>query len=243
MAGLSLNSLEPRSARRIRLLFDKTLAVGAFTSTSFYAVTCTDGAGASPSVVAALAVPNSPYAVELALSTDLVPGGAYVVSAVAVPAADATTTPPGTELPMRQPERPPGPSQSVSPADVMAFVYGSDIVWQEDFLETADGDLATVSGVENVRGALVRAVTSDGLAHDPTYGAHPREYVDGPAGMLGTLPGKVQRALLRDDRVKRVRSVTIEDFDPNDRAKAVLNSDVELVGGLSVSSNTPLKVS
>lgn len=243
MAGLSLLQLEPRSVRRIRLLFSKSLAVGAFTSTSFYTVTCTDGSGASPTVVAALAVPDSPNAAELALSNDLAPGGAYVVSAIAVPALDASTTPPATELPLRQPERPAGPSQAISAEDVLAFAYGSDIVFQGDFLETADGDLAKQSGAENVRSALAQAMVSNGLPHDRSYGAHPREYVDGPAGALGTLPGKEQRALLKDDRVKRVRSVTIQDFDPLNPSRAIINAEVELIGGISVEAQASIKAS
>lgn len=243
MAGLFLLQLEPRSVRRIRLLFSSPLAVGAFTTPSLYTVTCTDGSGASPTVVAALAVPDSPAAAELALSNDLAPGGAYTVSAVAVPALNATTTAPGTELPLRQPERPAGPSQAISAEDVLAFAYGKDIVFQSDFLETADGDLAKQSGAENVRSALVHAMVSDGLSHDSTYGAHPREYVDGPAAALGTLPGKVQRALLRDDRVKRVRSVKLEDFNSADPGKAIITADVELIGGVTVTSQTAIKAS
>lgn len=243
MAGLSLLQLEPRSARRIRLLFSKSLAVGAYTSTAYYAVTCTDGSGASPSVVAALAVTDSPSAVEIALSNDLAPGGSYTVSAVAVPAQDASTTPPGTELPLRQPERPAGPSQELSADTLLAFLFGSDVVFQEDFLETSAGDLARISGAENVRQALARAMLSDGLPHDSAYGGHPREYVDGPAGALGTLPGKEQRALLRDDRVKRVRSVKIEDSDPSAPERAIISADVELIGGLAVNTQVQIKAS
>lgn len=242
MAGLSLLQLEPRSARRIRLLFSKSLAVGAFTSTAFYTVMCTDGGGASPGISAALAVPNTPSAVELALDIDLAPGAAYVVSAVAVPAGDASTTPPGTQVPLRQPERPTGPSEELSTDALLAFAYGSDIVFQSDFLETADGDLARVSGTENVRSALSRNMMSDGLPHDTSYGGHPREYVDGPAAALGTLPGKEQRSLLRDDRVKRAR-VSIEDFSRTDTARAILNAEVELIGGAQVSTQVAIKAS
>ncbi len=243
MAGLSLLSLEPRSARRIRLLFSKNLAVGAFTSTSFYTVTCIDGAGASPPVVAALAITDTAYAAELALSTDLVPGGSYVVSAVAVPAQDASTTPPGTELPLRQPQRLEGPSQELSADALSAFFFGADIQFQGDFLETANGDLARVIGTENVRGALARTMVSDGLVHDPSYGSHVREYVDGPAGALGTLPGKVQKALLRDDRVKRIRSVKLQDFDSAHPEQAIIDAQVDLIGGLPIDAQAPIKAS
>jgi hypothetical protein len=240
VAGLSFVSIEPRSARRIRLLFDKNLAVGAFTSTAFYTVDCVDGAGVDPAVSAALAVPNVPFAVELALADDLAPGGSYTVSAVAVPAADATTTAPGSTLPLFQAERPPGPVADVSPDALATFIFGADPTFQQDFLETADGDLARVSGQENAKAALVRAMVSDGLCHDPTYGAHPREYVDGPAGTIGTFPGKVQKALLRDDRVKRAR-VVIEDADQSNPDRAIINSQVELIGGVRVDARNTVK--
>lgn len=240
MAGLSFISIEPRSARRVRLLFDKNLAVGAFTSTSFYTVLCTDGAGVDPAVAAALAVPNVPFAVELALADDLAPGGSYTVSAVAVPAVDASTTPSGSTLPMFEAERPPGPSESVSADALATFIFGADPAFQEDFLETADGDMARIVGQENAKAALVRAMVSDGLCHDPTYGAHPREYVDGPAGTIGTFPGKVQRALLRDDRVKRARAV-IEDFDRSNPERVIVNAQVELIGGVRVDARNAVK--
>src|SRR6185369_9525815 len=98
MAGLSLLSLEPRSLRRIRLVFSKTLAAAAFTSTSYYSVTSVDSSGASPGVVAALAVPDSPYVAELAVSLDLAPGGIYTVATNGVPAMDASTTETPTTL-------------------------------------------------------------------------------------------------------------------------------------------------
>ena len=240
MAGLNLNALEPRTVRRVRLLFSKNLAAGAFTSTAYYTVTCTNGAGVSPGISAALMVPGTAYAVELALASDLVPGGTYTVSAVAVPAADASTTDPGSELSLFQPERPPGPTDTVSPDAVAAFLFGVDPTFQGDFLETADGDLARISGMENAKAALVRAMVSDGLCHDPTYGAHPREYIDGPAALLGTFPGKVQRALQRDDRVKRSRTV-IEDQDPARPQQAIINAQVELIGGIPIQAQAPIK--
>src|SRR5262245_28735780 len=91
--SVAFNAVVIRHERRIRLVFTNTLDMSAFTSVSYYSVTSIDGSAASPSVVRAFAVGNSPNVVELQLSLDLVQGAAYRVSAVSVLAIDATTTP------------------------------------------------------------------------------------------------------------------------------------------------------
>ena len=87
--SIALTAVDPRSQRRVRLVFSHALSVGAFSSLAFYSVT-SDGAGVSPAVNGAFLVPSSPNVVELSVTEDLLDGAQYTVSAVGVPATDST---------------------------------------------------------------------------------------------------------------------------------------------------------
>jgi hypothetical protein len=187
-----------RHERRVRLRFDVELRATAF-ATSFYVVTNRDGRAVSPAVVGVLVVGADLHEAELALGSDLAPGALYEVSVDAAPAAD------GSPIAASGPFRP-GESTVVDPAvgvdDLDALLYGVDLVHDgADYVETADGDLASVSGLPNVEAAVRRRLFSDGLPWDPSYGAKARRFVDGPVGALPPLRGSLVKEALKDDRV------------------------------------------
>ena len=194
-----------RHERRLRLRFDTELAAAAFQRMSFYRVTNTDGRGASPDVVGALVVGADLHQVELALGGDLVDGALYEVAVVAVPASDASTTTGSVALRPGEPTRPAGGALE---DDAERLLYGVDLVHDgSDYVEADDGDLATVSGEQNLEGAIVRRLSSDGLPWDRRYGAGPRRYVDGSPGALPTLRGMLVKEALIDDRVAAADAV------------------------------------
>jgi hypothetical protein len=203
--SISLVTAIVRHERRLRLVFTNSLAAAAFTTLSYYTVTSVDGAAASPAVVAVYSVTNSPNVVELHLGADLVQGALYVASAVGVPATDISTTPNPSEAHFRpgveRTEADLGTPAQVS--DLERQLYGEDLVHDgRDFVETADGDLASSSGAPVVKADLRRALEASGLPWDPGYGLHGREYVDGPAVHLGRVPARAVEVMLRDDRVE-----------------------------------------
>ncbi|HEU4729978.1 MAG TPA: hypothetical protein VFT22_18905 [Kofleriaceae bacterium] len=233
--AIQLLTLTYRTPRRIRLQFSTTLAAGAFAA-GLYTVTNTDSKGASPGVVAALVVPNSPETVELALSLDLVSDAAYSVTGTNVPAVDLSTVT-GTQA-LQTPGVPLSPSAVVNPGDSQALLYGTDIVWDgTDFVEDATGDLARVSGLANARQALLRLPVADALLWDPDYAPRTREFVDATPGSLPELRSLLERAYLRDDRVKLVRVTPTTSI-----GQAVLQVNATLIGDVlaSVQADVPL---
>lgn len=208
---LTLVTVEPRASRRLRLVFDRQLAVSAFTSTSFYSIESVDSAGPKPAIKAALQVGGSVGCVELVLSQDLVEGGAYTITCTAVPAQDASTftgTHPfefGARIQVRS---------NVDPvqADADSYLFGIDLVWTgEDFLETPQGDLATVGGLENVQAANNRRGKSSGLPWNADYGAKLDELVGAPPTSQLTGRGRIVEQMLRDDRNEACEVAVIYD--------------------------------
>lgn len=204
---ITLNAIEIKHERRLRLLFSRPVAAGAFgVLPSLYVVTCTDASGANPVVNAAMIVSSNPAVVELALSVDLVQSGAYSVSAVGVPGDDASVTPEGTVLPFRFGLNAPHVNAEPVRSDNEGLLYGIDLLWNGvDYQETANGDLEQVSGTANVTKALYRIIESNGLPWDPSFGAHAREFVDSPSPAGGTLKGVVSAQILKDPRVKSIK--------------------------------------
>ena len=206
---IALVSVAILHERRLRLVFTTALAAGAFgaPTPSYYTLQSLDAIAPSPTINAALIVANSPNVVELALGSDLVVGGLYEMDAVGVPAQDSTVTAAGTLQQFRfgQGTKP----TNVEPLanDRRRLLYGADILWNEsDYEETPDGDLARVEGTANVTKALWRGIESQGLPWDSTYGGRAREYVDSPSPVAGTLLGSVSAQILRDPRVKALKS-------------------------------------
>lgn len=213
---VSLNSVEVKHERRIRLLFSDSLQSGAFgVSPTLYVVTCTDALGISPGVSAAMIVSGSPDCVELALSEDLVKGSLYTVSAVGVPSTDLTYTPDPSILSFRYGLN--ADARDVEPIQRNRedLIYGIDLLWNgADYQETASGDLDRIGGTANVTKALYRGLEAQGLTWDQEYGARIRDFVDSPSTVSGTLRGNIQSQILSDPRVKSAKvTVSTDDED------------------------------
>lgn len=205
--AISLSAVLARHEQRIRVMFSAPVDTGAFgMAPSLYTIENQDGLGVSPTVSAAMVVTGSPATVELALSTPLVGGALYKVSAIGVPGLDASVTPAGSFEMMRYGAAVAVIDKEPATRDRELLLYGRDLIWSgQDFREAANGDLDQVSGTPNVTKALFRGLTSNGLPHDSTWGAKARDYVDSPTGAAGTLKGAVLAQGLRDPRVESVK--------------------------------------
>lgn len=215
--SISLVSADIRHERRIRLAFSNSLDVSAFgvPAPTAYVVTSTDGRGVSPTVSAALAVPNSPNVVELALASDLVKGAFYQISAIGIKAVDTTVTDATAVLSVLYGTPAVIPNTEPIRSNRLNLVYFVDLIWNgSDYEEAANGDLNRIGGPPNVTKALYRTVEANGLPWDGGYGGKAREFIDTPALMAGTLKGSVSSAILRDPRVKAVKAdVEVSDIN------------------------------
>ncbi len=227
-----LQSVQIRHEQRIRLIFTNSLAAGAFgaPAPSYYTVTCDTGGGVDPDVQAAFVVPNSPGVVELGLQNPLVKGALYTVKAEGVPALDTSTTAGGTQLQFRWSLTAPKTNVETTVDGRKRLLYGVDLIWnEEDFQESANGDLDQTDGPANVSKALNRAVEANGVPWDASYGAGAREFVDSPSILGGTLKGSISAQILKDPRVKEVKmSHLIED------EKTFIFADPILISGEAV---------
>jgi hypothetical protein len=236
--AIAFISITYRTPRRLRIQFSTTLAAGAFLAT-IWSVTSNDSVGAPPGVSAALVVPNSPDTVELAFTIDLASDASYNVTGTSVPAVD-TSTVTGT-LTLKTPGVPIAASAVVNTLDTQQLLYGSDLVWDgNDFVEDATGDLSRVSGLANVRGALLRLPAADPLLWDPDYAPRTREFVDATAGSLIELRSVLERAYRRDDRVKDVRVTPTNQSTPG---QAVLQVAATLIGDVLSTLQTDVPLS
>jgi hypothetical protein len=200
--AINLTAIVVRHERRVRLVFDASLAMSAFTSTSYYSALNLDGGAASPTIAKALVVTSSPNVVELQLGLDLVQGGKYSFTASGVPAVDLSTSPTQTVTATVGTEPTPaalGTHGGIS--NLERELYGVDLLVMDDFIEGPDGDLATVAGLRCATLDLQEAMLADGLPWDPAYGLHARQEVDGAPGALVTLRGRAIEIMRRDDRI------------------------------------------
>lgn len=224
---MQLVSIIIRSSTRLRLQFSANVDAAAFTGTGTITVVSQDGAGLSPSINQRIVVAGTPQAMELALSTDLADGGLYLLTYSGIPSTD-TSTASGSE------EFRPGVkfatvNSELETPDIEKALFGVDLVWTgADYLETPDGDLASISGKANVHNALVRRLTSEGLTWDATYGVKPRQTVDGPTASTPFLRGQILRQMLADDRVAKA-SVRLE-LPKNEVEEVDYFVDISLVG-------------
>ena len=224
--ALALLSVTIRSARRIRLVFTQALAGGAFL-TGFYVVTTTDGIGVSPLTVAALGISADPNQVELVLDADLASGGGYLATCTAVPAISGGPFTGAEPFSLALNTT----STNVEPEtqDADYVLYGTDLVYDgQDFVELQTGDLATISGLANVKGALTRRCKGKPLPWDDTYGARASDYVDAPPGEMATLAGRLVAQVKADDRVKSATASFA--VNPNDPTNAVVSVRPVLIG-------------
>lgn len=97
---------------------------------------------------------------------------------------------------------------------------GKDLAFKTDLVRGPTGDLDTLSGVENVRQALLhRLITVPGsLIHRPTYGVGLKEFQNAPntLAVLRALAIRIQEQFTQDPRVEKVEGVRIEkdDYQP-----------------------------
>lgn len=226
----SLTTVEFRGTRRVRLFFSGALAAGAFTSASLYSVTNVDGAGPTPSIEDVFAVTGSPGAVELAVSLDLAPGSLYEIACEDVPCADSTLYTGEVQSTTGQPTK---AQTNVEPEvdDVDLLFYGRDIVHDgDDFVEDATGDLDTISGRENWRGAMSRRMAGSPLPWDPTYSPDVEQYVDAPDAFQLPLAGRLLSQARLDDRTKSASVEVVQ--DPDDPAGFAFEMTLVGVDGL-----------
>jgi hypothetical protein len=225
---IALLSAVARHERRVRLVFDGPLAPAAFTSTGLYAVV--QAGGMAVPVAGLVGIIGMPNQVDLALGADLSANVSYGVTASGVPAADGSTTPPGTAATVTL-AAPPlvSADAEVTPDDVVEALYGVDLVWgSNDYVEDAAGDLATVTGPENVKAALMRRFASDGLPWDDTYGAKPRRYIDGSPLVVPSQRGVLVRQARLDDRVRAARAMFSSDASEFDVSVQLIGDDIAL---------------
>lgn len=234
--AIEMTGIDARHERRIRIVFSNTLAAGAFTTPSLYVVESLDGKGLEPGVLQALVVPGSSTNVEIALDTDLVPGALYRITASGVPATDLSTSTSASRQEFRFGSMPAPRGDEPKTSDADLVLYGRDAVWAGDYVETPEGDLATVSGVANVQGAQQRRMLGQPLPWAPGYSARAYEAVDLPSTAVNSLYGRLQAQAIVDDRVSAARVVLVEDGEST-------RFDVTsiLIGG-QIPSATPVEI-
>ena len=217
-----------RHERRVRLLFDRSLAPAALTLSSFYSIVGSDGQAIPVSGL--VIIVGEPSALDLALGADLLEGVVYTVAAAGVPAQDGSATTQGSTAQVRLGITLAATNTEVGPDDITELLYGVDLVWTgTDYGETPAGDLATTTGPDNVEAAIERRLTSEGLPWDDTYGAKPRAYVDGTPGALPSLQGTLIRQTQADNRVKSATCSFVAATDSS-TASATFNVDADLIG-------------
>lgn len=229
--SIHLQNVVYKHERRVRLVFDNTLAAGAFSTLSFYTFVNTNSVGVSPNPVALFAIAGNSSAVEIQLDSDLSQGGIYSVSAIGVPAIDSTVTDSTNVLPLYFSTTPILPNVESQNIDSGNVLYGVDLVWTgADFAEDGLGDLAEQSGITVYQLDMYRTLTSDGLPWDPTYGAHLTQYVDAPAPGSLTMKGSILKAVLADDRTKTAdATISMVPQLSSDGSTTVVTVEVDLV--------------
>jgi hypothetical protein len=239
---IALISGTTRTERRIRLSFSEALAASAFTSPSYYTMTCMVAGGSNPLVLAAFVVSGSPGVVELAIGSDLTPGSEYRVTAFGVPSLYGGSTPADSVASIVLPPVRIPPVQDVAADDFLQDYYGIDLVWDgKDIVESASGDLAGVGGTENVVEAIGRRLASEGLPWSPDYGAKPRAYVDGSRAPLDQLQGSIVNQCMADTRVNSV-VVALSPESLNEPEQATFTVDLELLGGSMETVELPIRI-
>lgn len=112
-------------------------------------------------------------------------------------------------------------------------ILGTDILHSSDLAAQANGDLATQSGLDNVKNALFhRLMTSPGsLAHRPNYGVGMKDFQNAPGSLTvyRKLAQRIQEQFTLDPRVDEVTGVRITADDQNP-SLIVLAVTVKIVG-------------
>lgn len=117
-------------------------------------------------------------------------------------------------------------------ADIEEFLR-TDLVHKSDLGKTATGDLDTISGLANVKMAIIhRILTEPGsLIHRPNYGVGIKQFQNAPNSLAlqRQLALRIEEQLLQDPRVESVEGVRITTDDENP-SLVVLIVRVNIVG-------------
>jgi len=95
------------------------------------------------------------------------------------------------------------------------------------------GDLASISGLENIRQALLRRLVTEpgSIVHRPDYGVGIKRFQNAPATMAtkSALALKIDEQFARDFRVEKVLGVSFQsdDYQPH---RVTISVRVKLVG-------------
>lgn len=237
--ALSVQSFILRSPTRLRILFSATLTSGG-TDVGRYSVASVDGTGVTPTVLEALPVPGAGDGIELALSERLTDGALYALTIQSGVAAGPDVLP-TTTLEVLTSTPSPAPSDTITPRDILAELFGEDLRWTgDDWAETPEGDLDLNKGPDNAQAAILRRAESDGLLWDPNYGGKPRSFVDGPEGDLPRLVAGLEQQATLDDRVVSVEGTLLGPSNA-DPAVQLIELHFDLVGGLTGSVQTSVR--
>jgi hypothetical protein len=166
-------------------------------------------------VTEAIIVAGSPTNVDLTLDRDLLLGGTYAFSAIGVPCTDSSVTDAtSTASVYYNVANSPVINAEAITGDTDVLLYGTDLIWTgTDYLETQQGDLARVSGVQNFYQAMQRRAFASGLPWQANYGPYARDFVNANPQTVATLRGAIIRDLSRDDRVKSVNASLVQAGD------------------------------
>ncbi len=215
---IQLIQAQIRSSTRIRLAFTGVLAAGAYVTSPYVVTSVTTGT--SYDLSAAIQVSSNNSSVELALASPLPTGQSFQVACTAVPGADASTFT-GTQSAFFGPNVVSFPNVEPFVDNADLALFKRDLVWAGDYIESADGDLVTTSGLPNVAGALQRRVDEYALPWNNQYGAKLLDFVDGAPQGAGSAKANISAQVLADDRVKSA-TVTLAVQDNGDAAFTIV---------------------
>jgi phage baseplate assembly protein W len=104
----------------------------------------------------------------------------------------------------------------------------NDLLLDDDFTVSAQGDFALVEGVANVRQALLhRLLTTPGtVVHRPEYGVGIQDYLNSPLSFdtKRKMAVAIQGQFLNDSRVAEVKTIQIQDSPENPSSVTLLAS-------------------
>jgi len=223
-------SVEFRGTRRVRTIFSGPLAAGAFTTLSMYSITAVDGGTNPINVLAIFAIASSANAVEFQIDSDITSGAQYSIGYVAVPGTDASTYT-GTYVVRNALALTAQPNVEPEVQDSDPLIFFRDLAWNGSFQEDATGDLLTVTGRANWKGALTRRFGSDGINWDASYGAKTTEQVEAPSALAPSFGSTLLAQARLDPRTSQA-SLTLQNA-PNDPDGFVYSMSIVPIDGTS----------
>lgn len=111
----------------------------------------------------------------------------------------------------------------------------TDVQHKKDFVkqDAPGGDLTTISGLENVKQAILRRIMTEpgSLTHRPNYGVGLKQFQNAPASLAThrELANRISQQLRRDSRIAEVTSVSVDVRDSEPEKARILVS-VLIVG-------------